>query len=370
MRQWLRRKHGLEDDGDEAPPLGLAMQPKRWEPEPLDVSPVEVEQPELDVAPVAQAQPAPVDEDEALLAEALGADTSQANAAALAQAEEADARTRLMGGMGNAAREAIGALTRTRPTTSRLAPQAVASTLRQQQALSGDVDKRRRAVLDYLQNKGLASYRDAMADATRRLREREAEEGPQKLALEREKLDARKREQQLRAEEAGKARTENALEREAKRTEAETKDTIGFMGKRLLPPPGGADATAANELRRKAGAVATAVSTLREMAGLYKQLASNPGDVELRGRLRSMTTLVAQRINVAQGQGAMANEEFARMKESVGDPSAPSFWLDAIETAISDGGARTLARLKEAERYFLRDMRGAAQAAGYRLEGE
>lgn len=139
--------------------------------------------------------------------------------------------------------------------------------------------------------------------------------------------------------------------------------SVNYLGRRLEPETGvPLDSAALNEVRRKAAASATVVNSLKEMGDLLDQLVKDPTNRQLRNRVESQAALVAPKINVAQGQGAMGEGEFTRVKQSVGDIASPDFWISAVQ---SDPAALR-ARTRQAQKYFIDDMKQTAKA--YRLK--
>lgn len=143
---------------------------------------------------------------------------------------------------------------------------------------------------------------------------------------------------------------------------------VGYLGRVLVPKSGvPLDPARLHDLTKKAAASGTVVSSLREMQGLLERLVKDPTNLALRGQVESQAGLLAPRINVAQGQGAMAEGEYTRVKQSVGDITSTQFWIDAIRGKDDPG---LVARTRQAVKYFVNDMAREAEAAQMVFEGE
>lgn len=116
------------------------------------------------------------------------------------------------------------------------------------------------------------------------------------------------------------------------------------------------------KLRAQAANNGSVVSALKEMEQLIDEVVKDPTNREKRARAQSQAGLIAPRINVAQGQGAMAEGEYSRVKQSIGDIGSAGFWIDAL-TRQDD--AALLNRARQAQKYFVNDMQQAAKAYRY-----
>ncbi len=143
---------------------------------------------------------------------------------------------------------------------------------------------------------------------------------------------------------------------------------VGYRGGVFEVPEGGAlDSAARNNFVNKVSAAGSVQKALDKILVDLDEITRNPSGKlasAAKSRIQSLQGLVAPQINVALGQGAMAAEEYNRVKQSIGDISSSDFWVDAIHKAIGNPqDAGLLAeRLRAAQGFFDESVKSQAEA--------
>lgn len=163
-------------------------------------------------------------------------------------------------------------------------------------------------------------------------------------------------------------REASATKRAADKTEhAALGGTVGYRDGEFAPREGyGPPETGVkNDFVKTTAASAAVQDQLEAIKRDLQELAANPtGRIAsaVRSRIQSRQGLIAPKINVALGQGAMAQNEYERVKESIGDISSRDFWFDALTRAASDPNEAGLlaSRIETAQSFFDSSVRNYA----------
>ncbi len=160
------------------------------------------------------------------------------------------------------------------------------------------------------------------------------------------------------ARRAALAKTKDEKER-IKADEKRSSSSVGYDAGEfvVMDGYGPPEASVRSDFTKKTAASSAVQNQLREIKRDLESLATNPsGKIAsaARSRIQSRQSLIAPLINVSLGQGAMAAEEFARVKESIGDISNRDFWIDALSSALSNSNEAGLLaqRLDTAASFF------------------
>lgn len=129
--------------------------------------------------------------------------------------------------------------------------------------------------------------------------------------------------------------------------------------------------TAVGDVRKAAGATAMVDTSLNELKSLFAQAVANPTDQTIRAKIKSRSGILAPKMNQVLGQGAMAAQEYERVKQSIGDLGSKEFWLGALQSMEKDphAGAALVGQIEEARKSFRESFESVAKAAQYRKTG-
>jgi hypothetical protein len=129
--------------------------------------------------------------------------------------------------------------------------------------------------------------------------------------------------------------------------------------------------TAVGAVRKAAGDTAMVDTSLSELRNLFAKAVADPTNQTIRAQIKSRSGILAPKMNQVLGQGAMAAQEYDRVKQSIGDLGSKEFWLGALQSMENDpkAGAALVAQLDEARKSFRESFESTARAAQFRKTG-
>jgi hypothetical protein len=124
-------------------------------------------------------------------------------------------------------------------------------------------------------------------------------------------------------------------------------------------------------VRKAAGDTAMVDTSLSELRNLFAKAVADPTNQTIRAQIKSRSGILAPKMNQVLGQGAMAAQEYDRVKQSIGDLGSKEFWLGALQSMENDpkAGAALVAQLDEARKSFRESFESTARAAQFRKTG-
>jgi len=291
----------------------------------------------------------------------------------LAEAEQADADARFRSGMGLAARQLVGGLTRT-PVSQGLGappsrvPEARRTAEERRKAIEEAVRQKRQGALD----KSRLALESAQTQ--RALREPEAKpvRDPENLtAYQRELVSARERDQKLRETEIARKTDAATARKEAGASAAASlkQQSIPFAGGSFRLKPGARyDKQLHTEAVRNSGLWNKAVRGMDDLEASIAAFAANPSPAN-KDAVTAKVNGVGGALNTAQGQGAMSIDEKRAMAEALGTDLGTTAGAQAfMETLFGDPKAAgvTMTRRARAARQSAVEMaKGMLESSNY-----
>jgi len=163
------------------------------------------------------------------------------------------------------------------------------------------------------------------------------------------RLEAKRLEDEAKTRRAGVAAGMKKEAADIKKADALAASRVGYNGETYEPEDGVPLASpvlnAAVKLAGDAGGARAAMKRLRTS---LNDAISSPEGSEKRQAAQANLSIAATALNAALGQGAMASDEFRRVKESLGEVSGLEYMTDVVKRLVSgdaSSASRVLARI-------------------------
>ena len=138
---------------------------------------------------------------------------------------------------------------------------------------------------------------------------------------------------------------------------------VEIGGEVWSPPANSKNPEAVKDIQQRARATRVVLAGLDELDRLFDEAAKKTTSPARRAAIESRIGILAPQMNVAVGQGAMSQDEFARVKQSTGDVSSTDYWLGGLKASM-DGGQNVMkARIGAAKRAFRSSFEETARAS-------